>query len=85
MTLVSRILCVFGRHMRSRGHARNTPEGWRSRCRRCGRPMLREGEDGPWLIDEEAIAIARAGRRRRSGRQGDESHRSDQEPAHAGG
>lgn len=46
----SRLLCLLGRHHRSRGRARRTDEGFRSCCRRCGVAMIKTG-DGKWRVE----------------------------------
>ena len=44
------LLCMLGRHTRSRGRARREGAYWTSRCRRCNRPMLRS-DNGKWRLD----------------------------------
>lgn len=43
------ILCLLGRHKRSRRHAREEGLDLVSQCKRCGRPMRKEG-DGRWVL-----------------------------------
>ena len=40
--------CLLGRHVRSRGQARVTPQGWVTRCARCAIPMARAHGGGKW-------------------------------------
>ncbi|WP_264943457.1 hypothetical protein [Sphingomonas canadensis] len=45
-------MCVFGRHQRSRGKARETPSGWQSVCIHCGVRMHR-GLDRVWHVTRD--------------------------------
>jgi len=45
-----RLLCYFGRHHRSKSHARSTEAGVVSNCRYCGVPM-RRGAGRKWPVD----------------------------------
>ena len=45
-----RLLCLLGRHHRSKSHARSTEKGIISFCRHCGVPM-RRGAGRKWVVD----------------------------------
>ena len=45
-----RLLCYFGRHRRSKSHARSTETGVVSVCRYCGAPM-RRGAGRKWRVE----------------------------------
>jgi len=47
---VHRVLCRLFGHRRSRRRARRSGNGWRSRCRLCGTPMIRVAK-GVWQVD----------------------------------
>ena len=49
MVSVARLLCLLGRHRRSRGRARRIAGGWQSHCRGCGAHM-EKGEEGHWRL-----------------------------------
>jgi len=53
------LLCMLGRHTRSRGRARREGAQWVSRCRRCNAPM-RRSDAGKWRLDrglEEEVEV----------------------------
>jgi len=41
MNLIQLFQCVRGKHLRSRGHAREDGGTFRSKCVGCGKPMIR--------------------------------------------
>lgn len=41
------LLCLIGRHQRSRGQAHSGPNGYVSVCRHCHAPMMKR--DGVWI------------------------------------
>lgn len=47
--LMQLLNCVRGRHERSRGHAWQDGDIFRSKCRGCGKPMIRAY--GGWVLD----------------------------------
>jgi len=49
MTML-RLLCLFGRHLRSRRHSLKSRSQMRSQCARCGIPMIRD-EKRIWHVD----------------------------------
>ena len=49
MGLIQSFNCMRGKHERSRGHARQDGNVFRSRCRGCGKPMLRTMSG--WILD----------------------------------
>lgn len=49
MGLIQMFNCARGKHMRSRGHAHEEGGAFRSRCKGCGKPMLRTIHG--WIVD----------------------------------
>jgi len=52
--LIQLFSCARGKHQRSRGHARQDGETFRSKCRGCGKPMVRTAEG--WALDTRSPA-----------------------------
>jgi hypothetical protein len=51
MHLIQLFYCAFGKHVRSRGHAHQDGAVFRSRCRGCGKPMVRTASG--WRVDND--------------------------------
>ncbi len=49
MNLIQMLNCMRGKHLRSRGHAKYDGAVFRSRCRGCGKPMVRTA--GGWVVE----------------------------------
>jgi len=49
MRFLGLIGCLFGRHVRARGHVRHDSQDFVSICRYCHRPMVRE-TSGKWVL-----------------------------------
>ena len=54
MNLVQWLNCKRGKHVRSRGHARQDGDNFRSHCRGCGKPMVRTPQG--WIVDPNVSA-----------------------------
>jgi ribosomal protein L37AE/L43A len=55
MGLIQTLRCRYGYHVRARSKVVRGKDGLlRSRCRSCGRAMVKNPETGRWAIAEEA-------------------------------
>lgn len=50
MHLFQLFYCALGRHVRSRGHAREEGGTFHSECRGCGKPMVRTAQG--WVLEK---------------------------------